>query len=506
VAAAASLHEPVLVTCDARCQQLAAADPFVAVACSASLFAAGIGSLTHALGAVAALIKPLAKACGSLADELQQATQQRQTQQQQQQQQQPPPSKGMRSGFFSAGSRQQQQQQPQRQPAANLQQGLSLARTLIMLWSNITIEKQLDSAGVAALFSDSAACASILPAVKLMLVMLQAQSSSNPASTSHTNEDSSSKPWAQVQAALATAVNVAQAITVGPHLQRHLRSRPGVMQLLTAPDLHQLLWITAAWMAGLLHQQKQGRATVHTSSIVRSLSNSSAAAPVIMTSSSDGSGSSIAVPPHHIKVLELLGAPAADPGKHSSPASAKAFCNAVQQALDTTLPKILTAAGLCLEISHPGSSSAAAGGGFGTGVGCLENLDHGSMPASSSSSSSSSNSGFCGWQQLSPVLVRMLTGVVQLMPCAAARQAAVMVLMPVVRRDMGVWQQPAGAAVASELVMQLGPAVLHAVQQQQQSQEDAKNNQYALWFWASAVMNTIGRGGWLAKQRTGMVS
>jgi hypothetical protein len=69
-----------------------------------------------------------------------------------------------------------------------------------------------------------------------------------------------------------------------------------------------------------------------------------------------------------------------------------------------------------------------------------------------------------------------------------------MLLNAIVRQDMSVWQQPAGTAVVGEMVMQLGPAVLHA-HQQQQSQGDAKDCQFALWYWAVAVMNTVGAGG-----------
>jgi hypothetical protein len=372
-----------------------------------------------------------------------------------------------------------------------------------MLWLNLVVDN-LDAAGVVALFSDAAVCASILPAVKLMLVMLQAHSSSNPASTSHINADGGNEPWAQVQTVLATVTNIAQALVAGPYADAVLRSKPGVMQLLTAPELHQLLLITAAWLAGLLHKQKQGRAAVHTASVVRSLSNSSAAAAYSLDTGS--SSSSINVPPHHIKVLELLGAPAADPGKHSSPDSykeASAFCSAVLHSLDIMLPTTLKAAGFCLEISSAGSPLAAGAGvpalgGTATCVVSWQLLDKGAVPAASSC-------GFGSWRELLPVLVRMLAAIVQLGPCADAQQAAMMLLMPVVRLDMGVWQQPAGAAVVGELVMQLGPAVLHAVQQQQ-SQEDARYCQFAMWYWAVAVMNTIGAGGWLDKSWTARVT
>jgi hypothetical protein len=44
------------------------------------------------------------------------------------------------------------------------------------------------------------------------------------------------------------------------------------------------------------------------------------------------------------------------------------------------------------------------------------------------------------------------------------------------------------------MVMQLGPAVLHA-HQQQQSREDARNCQFSLWYWAISVMNAVVAGG-----------
>jgi hypothetical protein len=126
-----------------------------------------------------------------------------------------------------------------------------------------------------------------------------------------------------------------------------------VLQLLTALELHQLLLITAAWLTGLLHQQKQGRAAVHTASVVSSLSNSSAAAAYSLDSS-NSSSSTVQVAPHHIKVLQLLGASALDPRKHSDPASCKeaiAFCSTMEAALNIMLPAVLKAAGFCLELS-----------------------------------------------------------------------------------------------------------------------------------------------------------
>jgi hypothetical protein len=446
--------------------------------------------------AAAALIKPLAKACGTLADEVRQAVQQQQRRPETQQQQQQQPPKGMRGGFLSAGSRQQlpHPQQPQ-SPAANLAQGLSIARTLISLWLNLVSDNNdLDAEGGLVLFSNAAVCPSVLPAVKLMLVVLQAQSSSNPAASSHTTADEGNEPWAQVQTVLAAAADVAQAVADVPS-DGALLCKPGVMQLLTAPGLHQLLLIIAAWLTGLLHQQKQGRAAVHTASVVRSLSNSAAAASY--SSDSSSSSSTILVEPHHIKVLELLGAPALDPRKHSNPASckeAKSFCSYMLRMLDIQLPVVLDAAGFCLDARARGRSAAGS---------TVPSASHMTGPASSSCR-------FGSWYELVPALTRMLVEVVQLEPCSDVRRAALLMLMPVVRLDssMQEWQQPAGGAAAGEMVVQLGPTVLHAYQQSQQQQqqqqqqsqqqqqqeaeEDAKHCQFALWYWAVAVMNTAG--------------
>jgi hypothetical protein len=49
-----------------------------------------------------------------------------------------------------------------------------------------------------------------------MLVVLQAQSSSNPAATSHNSARGGNEPWAQVQTVLTASMNVAQAVADGP--------------------------------------------------------------------------------------------------------------------------------------------------------------------------------------------------------------------------------------------------------------------------------------------------
>jgi hypothetical protein len=200
---------------------------------------------------------------------------------------------------------------------------------------------------------------------------------------------------------------------------------------------------------------------------VRSLSNSSAAAAY--SSDSSSSSSTIQVAPHHIKVLELLGAPALDPRMHSNPASCKeatAFCSTMLRTLDVMLPATLKAAGFCLEISSSAHNLftsdpnvPAAGGSARTFV-AWQVLEKDKVPASSSCK-------FGSWRELTPALTRMLAAVVQLGPCPDARHAALMLLNAIVRQDMSVWQQPAGTAVVGEMVMQLGPAVLHAHQQQQ---------------------------------------
>ncbi|WIA15947.1 hypothetical protein OEZ85_012689 [Tetradesmus obliquus] len=74
------------------------------------------------------------------------------------------------------------------------------------------------------------------------------------------------------------------------------------------------------------------------------------------------------------------------------------------------------------------------------------------------------------------------------------------VVLPTFQHDEAVWKQPAGAAAVAALVGQLGPAVLHAAQQQQpqqqqktdKSQKGALHCQYALWHWAVAVVDAVG--------------
>jgi hypothetical protein len=305
-------------------------------ACTTSTYSAGT-------------FKPLAVACGALASELTLA----------QQQQKPQPASSLKGGFFSAANRQQQakkpskpqqQQQQQRRPSDNILRGLTLGRILITLWEAL-VRMPAGSNDNRTLFSNADQCASALPASKLMLVLLQAQqhtassattatgSSSNNsggATTSSTSSSSSATDWSwmvaadepakQVQAALAAATTLAEAIATGPRKQWDLQPLPGVMPLLAMPELHQLLIATAAWLAGLLHQQKQGIAAVPVESVLRCLSNSSAAAAVTLdgSSSSDALGSSAGssssssvsssrVPPHHSRVLELLQVSAIDP-------------------------------------------------------------------------------------------------------------------------------------------------------------------------------------------------
>jgi hypothetical protein len=72
----------------------------------------------------------------------------------------------------------------------------------------------------------------------------------------------------------------------------------------------------------------------------------------------------------------------------------------------------------------------------------------------------------------------MLVGVVQMGPDVGVRAAAVKLLWAVAAWDCDKWAQPAGAAAVSNMLGQLGPAVLHAVQQQQQQQQQHQQQQH----------------------------
>jgi hypothetical protein len=103
-------------------------------------------------------------------------------------------------------------------------------------------------------------------------------------------------------------------------------------------------------------------------------------------------------------------------------------------------------------------------------------------------------------QQVLPELMRMLVEVVQLGAPSEACAATMAAIMPVYQQDLDVWRQPAGAAAVSNLVLLLGPAVLHAVQQQRQQQEELRHCQYAVWHWAVALGNAVGAGVFLKGQ------
>jgi hypothetical protein len=184
----------------------------------------------------------------------------------QQQQQQQQASKGIKSGFFGPSSSQQQRQPASRQPQQQAQpvscddeRGFDLADALVALWDALTV-RPTQAEHVTRVFTDAAMLASIMPAVKLMLVLLQAQEpeamqarSSSSSSTVTPNPDG--VPWQQVQTALGAACNLVQTLAAGPLLQFQLRSQPGVQQLLAAPELRQLLLATGACLAGVLHHQ-----------------------------------------------------------------------------------------------------------------------------------------------------------------------------------------------------------------------------------------------------------
>uniref|UniRef100_A0A383VPZ3 MYND-type domain-containing protein n=1 Tax=Tetradesmus obliquus TaxID=3088 RepID=A0A383VPZ3_TETOB len=424
--------------------------------------------------AASGLIKLLGIAFAVLADELQQ-----------QQQQQQRPAQGMRSGFLGSSTGRRQQQQ---QSAPHLHPGLALARALLTLWQSLALQ-DLTEASMAALFNNAAKCATLLPAVKLMLVILQAQDCyAAGSSISSSGAAVAGQQLYQMQSALTCAVNLAQAIVAGPVQHTQLRSEPAVQQLLAAPELHQLLVVTAAWLTGLLHQQQQGRAAVDAAAVVRALGNSSAAATYALdsscsSSSGGGGGGGDEVPPHHSSVLHLLGVSAVDPCPPTHPVSsqqARDYNSSTLQRLDEYLPAVLQAAGVCLEISSDllltSQDPAAA-----------SSTSYYSCKLGGSSSSSTT------WQQVLPALLRMLLQLVRLGPNPCTLAAAMAVAMPAVLMDVPVWQQPAAAAAVTDWVMQLGPVMLHAAQQQQQQdRQDAVDCQYALWGWALAAANAVG--------------
>jgi hypothetical protein len=384
----------------------------------------------------------------------------------------------LKGGFFGPSSSQQQRKQASRQPQqqappdpTSIERGFDIADVLVLLWQALVVRPTADE-HITRVVTNAAALSSILPAVKLMLVLLQAQephtlqarSSSSSSSTGH--RDPFGLPLQQVQTALGTACDLVQTISAGPLLQFHLRSKPGVEQLLAAPELQQLLVATGACLAGVLYHQQGGHMQVLTADAVRLLSNTAATSVYAVSSSSTGvnsrdSSSSSKLEPHHAKVLELLRVPAADPLKQPDPASvttAGFLTGQTPGAIHQMLSATCHVTELCLDTSRRADNAAAG--------------RQASSAAGSSSGSSSSSSITGSWQQLAPALSRMLVGVVQMGPDVAVRAAAVKLLWAVAAaKDCDTWQQPAGAAAVSDLMGQLGPAVLHAVQQQQQHQQ-----------------------------------
>uniref|UniRef100_A0A383VM02 Uncharacterized protein n=1 Tax=Tetradesmus obliquus TaxID=3088 RepID=A0A383VM02_TETOB len=361
-----------------------------------------------------------------------------------------------------------------------------------MLWPQLAL-RELTTSTVVALFEDTALLASFLPVIKLSLVMLRAQRSNGSSSSSSAGGDT--EPWRQAQTALVAAVNMAKALAAGPCTHGAMRSKPAVLQLLTAPELHQLLLAAAAWLTGLLHQQQQGRAAVNAAAVVRALSNTSASATYALDSCSSNGSSKVL--PHHSSVLELLGMPAVDPCPPSRAASSKQaadFPRLAQRMLaSNALAAVLQAAAMCLEVSADATPLVNGLAPAAAGSSSQKEL---SWYYYESDRSSSSNSSGSSWLQVLPALMCMLVQVAQLGPGSSTHAAAMAALMPTIRQDIGLWQRPAGAAAVAELVATLAPAVLHAVQQQQQ--EDAiqcvVHCQYALWHWALAVTNTAGAG------------
>jgi hypothetical protein len=480
--------------------------------------------------AVAGLLPSLATACGTLAAELQQALKHSQQQQQPQQQlkqqpttqqqlqptpqqeQQQQPSKGLKGGFFGASSSQQQRKQASRQPQqqappdpTSVERGFDIADVLVLLWQALVV-RPTQAEHITRVFTNAAVLSSILPAVKLMLVLLQAQEphtlQARSSSSSTGTPDPFGLPLQQVQTALGTACDLVQTLSARPLLQFHLRSKPGVTQLLAAPELQQVLVVTGACLGGVLYHQQVGQMEVPTADAVRLLSNTAATSVYAVSSSSsssstgidsrDSSSSSSKLEPHHAKVLELLRVPAADPLRQPDPASVitAGFLNGqTTGAFHHTLSATCHVTELCLDNSRRASNTTAG--------------RQATSAAGSSSGSSSSSSITGSWQQFAPALSRMLVGVVQLGPDVAVRAAAVKLLWAIAAaKDCDKWQQPAGAAAISDMMGQLGPAVLHAVQQQQQQQEQEQQlqlqkmeqTQQLLQNWSMLMMHMASAG------------
>jgi hypothetical protein len=197
-------------------------------------------------------------------------------------------------------------------------------------------------------------------------------------------------------------------------------------------------------------------------------------------------GSDRVLEPHHGEVLELLQVPSAgslknDQGAKSLPFFLGKFDYA---GLHTALTAALMVADVSLMESKQASRPSLASLGLS-----------GSAAGSSSSSSSSSRSrsiSVCSWQQLAPALARMLVGLVQMLPDIRGRRCAVKLLTTVATYDDNVWGRASAAAAVGDILDQLGPAVLHAVQQQQQ--QDAKLVHEMQWYWSMGVMRVVSAG------------
>uniref|UniRef100_A0A383VQX1 Uncharacterized protein n=1 Tax=Tetradesmus obliquus TaxID=3088 RepID=A0A383VQX1_TETOB len=344
------------------------------------------------------LLQLLGSACKALADELQQAL---------------------------------NQQQQQQQHAAKVENGLQLARSLLIMWQTLALPNLTKTSSVA-LFDDAAKRGSCLPAMQLLLVVLRAQccpvASSSSSSSSRRSSGSRSRS--------SSSSSSAEADQAWERLQNLLAQWH---QTLHKPPLKH------PWLTGLLHQQQQGRAAVDAAGVVRSLSNSSAAATYALGSSSSHTGSSssstgASVPPHHSRVLQLLGVSAVDPLSTGGPVSsqkARAFSDKMLQPamFNIVFPAVLKAVGFCLEISAAGSplrcppqSPAAVGRGNTSVSSYMYEIAY------------SRSSGSSTWAQLLPALMCTLVQAVQLGPTPDACSAAAAAVMATIRQDVEVHQ------------------------------------------------------------------
>jgi hypothetical protein len=172
---------------------------------------------------------------------------------------------GMKAGFFGPSSSssnslhraaQPAPPQQQQQQSSNIEYGFAFACVLIWVWQALTVNIAHGDNQAKPVFADTDKRNSILPAVKLLLVLLQAQEpqrlqhqQSSTASSSSSSSAAAALPWQQLQVALAAAVNLACAL---PGSGNELRGDPAMQQIMAAPEMQQLMLTLTACFAGAL--------------------------------------------------------------------------------------------------------------------------------------------------------------------------------------------------------------------------------------------------------------